>query len=97
MANEERLSLEVSHRKLISPSSMLNMLEAYDYVRHYTMAVCCVNITLSSLACHRKLWKKRWVCISGAELAYSDRDPSDGSGSVSMTRCPVTAAMVIDR
>jgi serine/threonine protein kinase len=47
----------------------------------------------------RKLWKKRWVAISGAELAYADSEPnpSDPGSKVVVKKCPITSAMIIDR
>ena len=44
----------------------------------------------------RKLWKKRWVAISGAELAYADHEPT-ANDKVLVNRSPITASMVIDR
>ena len=43
----------------------------------------------------RKAWRKKWVAISGAELAYADNDPSDKGSNQKVKKCPITSAMVL--
>jgi len=46
----------------------------------------------------RKLWKKRWVALHGAEIVYMEKEPTlENSSSMTITKAQITTATVIDR
>eukprot|EP01036_Dinobryon_divergens_P032277 gene32277-41831_t len=46
----------------------------------------------------RKLWKRRWVALHGAEIAYMDKEPtSETASSLNITKAQISTASVIDR
>jgi len=46
----------------------------------------------------RKLWKKRWVALHGAEIVYMDKEPTiENSSSLTMTKAQISASTVIER
>ena len=43
----------------------------------------------------RKLWKRRWIALHGAELVYMDKEPTlENSSSMTMTKAVISAATV---
>ncbi len=46
----------------------------------------------------RKLWKRRWVALHGAEIVYMDKEPTvENSSTMTITKAQITTATVIDR
>ena len=46
----------------------------------------------------RKLWKRRWVALHGAEIVYMDEEPTlENSASLNISKSQITSATVIDR
>ena len=46
----------------------------------------------------RKLWKKRWVALHGAEIAYMDEEPTEKSNhTLKISKSPITSVTIIDR
>ena len=44
----------------------------------------------------RKLWKRRWIALHGAELVYMDKEPTlENSSSMTMTKAVISPATVI--
>ena len=45
----------------------------------------------------RKLWKKRWVALHGAEIVYMDKEPTlENSSTMVMTKAKITSATTIE-
>jgi calcium/calmodulin-dependent protein kinase I len=45
----------------------------------------------------RKLWKKRWVALHGAEIVYMDKEPTlENSATMVMTKAQITSATIIE-
>ena len=46
----------------------------------------------------RKLWKKRWVALHGAEIVYMDKEPTlENSSTMVMTKAQITSSTVIEQ
>lgn len=44
----------------------------------------------------RKLWKRRWIALHGAELVYMDKEPTlENSSSMQMTKAVISPATVV--
>ena len=44
----------------------------------------------------RKLWKRRWIALHGAELVYMDKEPTlENSSSMQMTKAVINPATVV--
>ena len=45
----------------------------------------------------RKLWKRRWVALHGAELVYMDKEPTlENGSSLNMTKVIITSSTAVE-
>lgn len=46
----------------------------------------------------RKLWKRRWVALHGAEIVYMEKEPTvENSATMTITKAKISTATVVDR